>query len=62
VLGVSDLEEGGRGVFLWDDGVMTNLSALAAGVILPVDINEAGQAIGYDPSTGRAVIWTATPD
>jgi hypothetical protein len=37
---------------------MTDLTALAPGITTVVDVNDAGQVLGWSPTTGEAVVWT----
>ena len=56
-VGTSTTAAGEEHAFLWSGGRMTDLTALAPGVRAVVDINDAGQVVGFDPQGGRAVVW-----
>ena len=64
VVGVSVTDSGVEHAFLWQDGVMLDLGALAGGFSRPYAINARGVVVGeslteFSPNgVLRAVLWT----
>jgi probable HAF family extracellular repeat protein len=63
VVGLSDTASGEQHAFVWRDGVMTDLGALAGpGASAAVDINDRGQVVGFLESDNilqpRSILWT----
>jgi probable HAF family extracellular repeat protein len=60
VVGFSQAENGLFHAFLWDDGRMIDLTAVAGGTTSTIaDINDRGQISGTVDD--RPVVWTAHP-